>query len=65
MLLEKGAKVYMAARSKSRADEAIEWLKAETNGKTPHFLQLDLADLGSVRHAAEEFKQCVSFLSSR
>ncbi|KAF8601573.1 NAD(P)-binding protein [Ceratobasidium sp. AG-I] len=57
VLLEKGAKVYMAARSKPRADEAIEWLKKETNGKTPRFLQLDLADLDSVRRAAEEFKQ--------
>ncbi|KAF8594162.1 NAD-binding protein [Ceratobasidium sp. AG-I] len=57
VLLNKGAKVYIAARSKSKADEAIEWLKTATNGKTPLFLQLDLADLDSVRRAAEEFKQ--------
>ncbi|KAG8679169.1 hypothetical protein FRC12_011351 [Ceratobasidium sp. 428] len=57
VLLNKGAKVYMAARSKSKADEAIEWLKAETGGKAPEFLQLDLADLTSVRRAVEEFKQ--------
>ncbi|KAG8697082.1 hypothetical protein FRC09_008082 [Ceratobasidium sp. 395] len=57
VLLNKGAKVYMAARSKSKADEAIEWLKTETNGKAPEFLQLDLADLASVRRAVEEFKQ--------
>ncbi|QRV81921.1 short chain dehydrogenase [Ceratobasidium sp. AG-Ba] len=56
VLLMKGAKVYLAARSKSKADEAIEWLKAETGGKSPVFLQLDLADLSSVRNAAEEFK---------
>ncbi|KAF8601567.1 NAD(P)-binding protein [Ceratobasidium sp. AG-I] len=57
VLLGKGAKVYMAARNRSKADEAIEWLKTETNGKIPIFLQLDLADLDSVRRAAEEFKQ--------
>ncbi|KAG8770413.1 hypothetical protein FRC12_004276 [Ceratobasidium sp. 428] len=57
VLLNKGAKVYLAARSKVKADDAIEWLKAETGGKTPEFLQLDLADLPSVRRAVEEFKQ--------
>ncbi|QRV81920.1 short chain dehydrogenase [Ceratobasidium sp. AG-Ba] len=56
-LLNKGAKVYLAGRSKSKADEAIEWLKAETGGKSPVFLQLDLADLNSVRRAVDEFKQ--------
>ncbi|CAE7222078.1 unnamed protein product, partial [Rhizoctonia solani] len=55
-LLNKNAKVYLAARSKSRADAAIEWLKAETNGKAPIFLELDLGNLASVRKAAEEFK---------
>ncbi|QRW27732.1 short chain dehydrogenase [Rhizoctonia solani] len=55
-LLNKNAKVYLAARSKSRADDAIEWLKSETNGKTPVFLELDLGNLASVRKAAEEFK---------
>ncbi|QRV81922.1 short chain dehydrogenase [Ceratobasidium sp. AG-Ba] len=57
VLLTKGAKVYLVARSKSKADEAIEWLKAETGGKSPEFLQLDLADLSSIRRAVEEFKQ--------
>ncbi|CAE6380524.1 unnamed protein product [Rhizoctonia solani] len=55
-LLNKNAKVYLAARSKSRADDAIEWLKAETNGKAPIFLELDLGNLDSIRKAAEEFK---------
>ncbi|CAE6426204.1 unnamed protein product [Rhizoctonia solani] len=55
-LLNKNAKVYLAARSKSKADEAIEWLRNETNGKVPIFLELDLADLGSIRKAAETFK---------
>jgi hypothetical protein len=47
----------LAARSKSRADDAIEWLKTETNGKAPIFLKLDLSSLDSVRKAAEEFKR--------
>lgn len=47
----------MAARNKSKAQEAIEWLKTETRGKTPLFLELDLADLDSVRRAAAEFKE--------
>ncbi|CUA69446.1 hypothetical protein RSOLAG22IIIB_14011 [Rhizoctonia solani] len=55
-LLNKNAKVYLAARSKSRADVAIEWLRHETNGKAPVFLELDLASLASVRKAVEEFK---------
>ncbi|KAG8695229.1 hypothetical protein FRC08_007957 [Ceratobasidium sp. 394] len=57
ILLNKGAKVYLAARSKTKADDAIEWLKVETGGKSPVFLQLDLADLASVRRAVEEYKQ--------
>ncbi|EUC67679.1 oxidoreductase, putative, partial [Rhizoctonia solani AG-3 Rhs1AP] len=55
-LLNGNAKVYLAARSKSKADEAIEWLKQETNGKAPIFLELDLANLDSIRKAVEEFK---------
>ncbi|CAE6512221.1 unnamed protein product [Rhizoctonia solani] len=58
-LLNKNAKVYVAARSKSKAEEAIEWLKNETNGKEPIFLELDLADLASIRKAVEEFKRQV------
>lgn len=49
----------MAARSKSKADDNIEWIWTETNEKTPIFLELDLAHLDSVRRAAEEFKQYV------
>ncbi|KAG8701246.1 hypothetical protein FRC09_005481 [Ceratobasidium sp. 395] len=56
VLLNKNAKVYLAARSKTKADEAIEWLKKETGGKVAIFLELDLASLASVRKAAEEFK---------
>ena len=53
-LLEHNAKVYMASRSRSTAEEAIKDLKEQT-GKEAIFLELNLANLSSVRKAAEEF----------
>jgi len=53
-LLEKNAKVYLAARSQDRAEAAIKELK-ESTGKEAIWLQLDLADLASVRKAANSF----------
>ncbi|KAF8195242.1 hypothetical protein K438DRAFT_1968560 [Mycena galopus ATCC 62051] len=53
-LLLKNAKVYLAARSPDKAAAAIKRLEIETK-KTAIFLQLDLADLPSVRRAAESF----------
>ena len=44
----------MAARSKSKAEQAIKDLKDAT-GKEAVFLELDLSDLASVRRAAAEF----------
>ncbi|KAI0067969.1 NAD-P-binding protein [Artomyces pyxidatus] len=54
VLLNNGAKVYLAARSESKANEAIRELEEKT-GKKAIFLRLDLADLPSVRKAAEDF----------
>ncbi|KAJ7205155.1 hypothetical protein B0H12DRAFT_458628 [Mycena haematopus] len=54
-LLMKNAKVYLAARSPEKAATAIKRLEAETHKPPPIFLQLDLADLPSVRRAAETF----------
>jgi len=53
-LLLRNAKVYLAARSKPRADEAIQELR-ELTGKEAIFLELDLASLDSVRKAAKTF----------
>ncbi|KAJ7019505.1 hypothetical protein C8F04DRAFT_1051731 [Mycena alexandri] len=53
-LLLKNAKVYLAARSEAKGAEAIQKLKGET-GKAAIFLQLDLADLNSVRRVATGF----------
>jgi hypothetical protein len=49
----------MTARDREKADKAIEILKAETSGRSPVFIQLDLADLDSVRRAAENYKRFV------
>lgn len=54
-LLLKNARVYLAARSPSRCEEAVKRLRSETSGKEPILLHLDLADLHSVKKAAEEF----------
>jgi len=53
-LLAHNAKVYLAARSAQKANEAIEELKNEM-GKKAIFLQLDLSDLLAVRKSAQEF----------
>ncbi|TFY53064.1 hypothetical protein EVG20_g10283 [Dentipellis fragilis] len=55
ILLSKNARVYMAARSQSKADAAIAELKKDTGKEDIFFLQLDLADLKSVRDAANTF----------
>ncbi|KAL9057478.1 MAG: hypothetical protein Q9162_002315 [Coniocarpon cinnabarinum] len=63
----KGAKVYMAARSQSKADSAIREIKASYDDEDPHvgqiiFLQLDLSDLALVREAALHFRSLESHL---
>jgi len=54
MLLEKNAKVYVAARESQKSSDAIKKLKEET-GKEAIHLPLDLTDLHNVRKAAEIF----------
>lgn len=54
-LLAHNAKVYIAARSQAKAEEAIKELKEDT-GKEAIFLKLDLSDLKAVKAAAEEFQ---------
>ncbi|KAF9235465.1 NAD(P)-binding protein [Melanogaster broomeanus] len=57
-LARQGAKVYMAARNKSKAEEAIAKLKEEGlapgNGEVI-WLELDLSDPRNAKRAAEEF----------
>ncbi|TFK24421.1 NAD(P)-binding protein [Coprinopsis marcescibilis] len=54
-LLQHKAKVYLAARSQDKAEQAIQDLKQQTGGKEAIFLKLDLADFKSVKSGAEEF----------
>jgi len=55
VLLSKGAKVYIATQFKERAETAIEDLKIDTQKETVFHLNLDLADLDSIKAAVEEF----------
>jgi len=55
VLLSKGARVYIATRSEEKSQKAIEELKQETGKDSIFFLKLDLADLVSVKAAAEEY----------
>ncbi|KAI9444098.1 NAD-P-binding protein [Lactarius indigo] len=55
VLLSRGAKVYIATRSEEKSQKAIDELKKETGKDSIFFLKLDLADLVSVKAAAEEY----------
>ena len=50
--MEHSAKVYIAARNQKNAEDAIEELREKT-GHEALFLELNLANLASVRKAAE------------
>ena len=47
--------MYIATRSEEKSQEAIEELKRDTGKDSVFFLKLDLADLVSVKAAAEDF----------
>ena len=55
MLLSKGAKVYIATRSREKSEAAIEELRKETGNESIFFLKVDLSDLVSIKAAVEEF----------
>ena len=55
VLLEHNARVYIAARDRKKSEAAIEELHEKTGGEAA-FLELNLANLASVRRAAEEFQ---------
>ncbi|KAG1869443.1 hypothetical protein DFJ58DRAFT_837739 [Suillus subalutaceus] len=54
VLLTKNAKVYVACRDKTKGEDAIRDLK-ESTGKEACFLQLNLANLRSIKASGEEF----------
>ncbi|KAJ7039736.1 NAD-P-binding protein [Mycena alexandri] len=55
VLVARNAKVYLAARSEEKSRAAMEDICKSTGKSSIHFLQVDLADLASVRKAAEEY----------
>lgn len=57
ILYSKNAKVYIAARSKEKADSAIKDIKKTTKSSTGSlvFLYLDISDLNKVKSAAQSF----------
>jgi len=56
-LLLKNATVYIGARSVAKAEAAIKSLVELTGNRKVFLLQMDLADLPSVKKAAEEFQK--------
>ncbi|GAA1992228.1 oxidoreductase [Amycolatopsis minnesotensis] len=58
VLAAKGAKVLLACRSLERGEEALAAVRAaSTGGAGPELIRLDLADLASVRQAAESVRK--------
>lgn len=57
ILYSKGATVYMASRSKTKAEEAIKSIKATTSTPTGNviLLVIDLSDLTTIKPAVELF----------
>lgn len=62
-LLLKNAKVYLAARSESKAQAALNELEKET-GKKATFQKLDLGDLDATKKFAQEFLEYICLFPS-
>jgi retinol dehydrogenase-12 len=63
VLLSKGAKVYLAARSEEKAIEAISDIQKrfpDSNKGQVEFLKLDLSEATKAKAAAEEFRRLVN-----
>ena len=54
-LAKRGARVYIASRSRDRVTEAIANMRQSGEPLDIRFLQLDLQDLAKVKAAASEF----------
>jgi NAD(P)-dependent dehydrogenase (short-subunit alcohol dehydrogenase family) len=54
-LAGRGGRVYLASRSRQKGEAAAAGIAAETGSDQVSFLQLDLADLSSVRSCAQAF----------
>jgi NAD(P)-dependent dehydrogenase (short-subunit alcohol dehydrogenase family) len=54
-LAQHGATVVMACRSRAKADDAVARISETDPSGTTEILEMDLSDLDSVKHAADEF----------
>jgi retinol dehydrogenase 12 len=54
-LAGRGARVYLAARSRAKGEAAVAEIRAAAGSETVWFIPLDLADLDSVRACARDF----------
>lgn len=54
-LARKGAEVVVISRSKSKLENTISKIKAETGNQNVSYIQADLSSLTDIRRAAEEF----------
>jgi NAD(P)-dependent dehydrogenase (short-subunit alcohol dehydrogenase family) len=57
MLAENGAIVIMAVRTVSKGEEAVEKIRGKSADADIHVMELDLADLESVKTFADKFKK--------
>lgn len=65
ILLKKGAEVIMLNRNESKTQKAIKNLKEELGQNIQvSFIKLDLADLSSVKNAAEEILQTIPYIEA-
>lgn len=61
-LAARGAHVYMGARSKTKANDAIQEIKKTVPSANVHFLELDLSNFSSVLKAAKTLLETESAL---
>jgi NAD(P)-dependent dehydrogenase (short-subunit alcohol dehydrogenase family) len=57
VLAAHGARVLLACRSPERGEQALRSVAAAATGPAPKLIRLDLADLGSVREAADSVRE--------
>jgi len=57
VLAAHGARVFIGSRNEERGARALEMVSAVATGARPELVQLDLADLGDVRRAADTVRE--------
>jgi retinol dehydrogenase 12 len=63
-LLLRNATVYIGARSVAKGEAAVKSLSEATGNSKIFLLQMDLADLPTIKKAAEEFQRFVRLYAS-